>query len=449
MISALPPKVPCSLAAAIGGPPCGQCRTCLKARTDPIYAYQWEATTELPPMPTPPIVSVPTMQPPRYAGPPGGTGTELTALFKAAKCQPCEGCVRLAAKMDKWGPAECAKDVPSLVTKIQSHEAYDKCIPALIAFARAEPSLALKLAFTDRQKALRLIVEEAIRRAFHKQTFNRYSTDTEHSIGPSEPHEYCSKHKPINRKKLVRSLFFHMWPLETDVVRSWRWNLEQLGKRRELFNGRIFVGVSLSDETADIPAVNSEILKHLGRCEVKFVDNNPDLREGATFGPFLESLDITDPNEITLICHAKGAARSQPRAHGEAVGLWCDLIWKLSCDYPDLITEQLEHFPITGPFRKTGGFDDLPDNRNWHYSGSFYWLRNSSLAGRGYASGKGYATLDKHWGSMETWPARNFAYCEAGTIFLSGGPTGDMDMYSSDYWKETVQPSFREWRENR
>ena len=47
-----------------------------------------------------------------------GPGTELLAIYKAAGVPTCEECVKLANRMNNWGPAECRNRANEIVSEI-------------------------------------------------------------------------------------------------------------------------------------------------------------------------------------------------------------------------------------------------------------------------------------------------------------------------------------------
>lgn len=454
----LPDRVPCTAKHLHDGKPCGECDICELAKTSPKHQRRWGVIPKEEPE------APPKGKPKRHAQldmrnkvrqapkPTFGAGTELKRIFEKGGFREevnC-GCEEMAKAMNEKGLVWCDSNVDEIIEGILENAkkrngigSLEKLGAAVKLFFSGENELVGKLAGKSEKGQLRVMVHEAIRRASMKQRFDERTRDTEHFIGPSPPNKYCSKYHRINRKELKRSLYFHIWPANGDNNGElWRWHIQQIGKYRELFNGTVTIGLALGGDNV---ASHREVVRELDidglDYELIHVENNPDTREYTTFQPFLNRIDTSDPNEITLISQSKGVTHRQDTKRGKAVAKWCDLSWRLCCEHPEIVVSQLENYAITGPFRKTGGFDWAEDNYNWHYSGSFCWIRNSALAGRDYKK------LDEHWGAIELWPGRNFAYCEAGTIFLSGGPGGRMDMYSMGYWDDTVLPGLEEWHE--
>ncbi len=176
-ITELPVTVPCSRKHLNDGKPCGECRVCRKAVNDPAYSYQWGVTDEPPPKP-------PAPEPPRRPRPGsplglrklggrppirgGGAGTELKAIFAAARCAPCQQCRETAEKMDRNGPKWCEANLAELVAEIKENKKSAKCFPNLVTFAIQEWSLSKKLAHASPDEWLPILVREAIDRALAK-----------------------------------------------------------------------------------------------------------------------------------------------------------------------------------------------------------------------------------------------------------------------------------------
>ena len=56
-------------------------------------------------------------------------------------------------------------------------------------------------------------------------------------------------------------------------------------------------------------------------------------------------------------------------------------------DYWPLVEKHLSTKPITGAFKKLGpGWSAEMAKSDWHYSGSWFWFRNSELFARDWAA---------------------------------------------------------------
>ena len=225
-------------------------------------------------------------------------------------------------------------------------------------------------------------------------------------------------------------VYFHVWPLRSGAE-AWRWSVEQLRQRLELFNGRRLIGIATSEDAEPPEAVERELAGH--DCEFLVRPNDADLREVATMTPALERLR-GEPG-ATLVSHAKGVTRNT-----DAVRRWTHLCWALCCDHPERVVGGLEKFPIVGPFRKRDGFD-RPRPRGWHYHGGFYWFRNEAVEER-------KALPEPVWHGSESFPGRWFDPDEGGVLLfelaageLLYGSLSQRILERYESWRRTRHPS--------
>jgi len=224
-----------------------------------------------------------------------------------------------------------------------------------------------------------------------------------------------------------RNLIAHIWPTNNG---AWKWNADQLIKRKDIFTGKRVIGVATGPNTVPLEEV-TEHLKPLD-AEIFTVPNNPRIREGATFQRLLESVR-SEADSITFYCHSKGAR------HGEAFGDagstladWTEAMYVSCLDNLDLIISQLQNSAMTGPFRRFGNFK-TPGNHRWHYSGAFYWFRNADVFERNWQK------MDLFFFAVESWPGLMFRPEEVACCFRDNCG----DLYQKAYWDENVAPLFR------
>src|SRR5712671_7067778 len=79
-----------------------------------------------------------------------------------------------------------------------------------------------------------------------------------------------------------RNLIYHIWPVRGS---TWKWNLDQLKQRIDLFNGRRVVGIA-HDSRSESPETVQEYLEGHG-CEF-FIIANDQTGEVTTFPAMLE-----------------------------------------------------------------------------------------------------------------------------------------------------------------
>jgi len=97
-----------------------------------------------------------------------------------------------------------------------------------------------------------------------------------------------------------RNLLYHVWPVRGG---TWKWNLDELKQRIDLFNGRRIVGIVCDARSEPADAVQEYLEGH--GCEY-VVTNNDERGEAATFPLMLERVASDSPDELSFYAHAKG-----------------------------------------------------------------------------------------------------------------------------------------------
>lgn len=228
---------------------------------------------------------------------------------------------------------------------------------------------------------------------------------------------------------VTRNLIYHLGPFSGNG--TWQRNIAQLRRRIEIFNGRRIATI-LTDPKFDPPEL---VLRECGDLfdETIVLPNDSKLREVVSFLPLFERIASTDENTITFFAHAKGV--SHPVNDGVTVHRWTQIQYETCLDYLPLVEERLRYFPIVGSFKKIGRHLGVP----WHYSGTYYWLRNARV----FASPNWRRIQPKWWGT-ESWPGLHFPVNEAGTLFFE---RESFDLYQFAFFQEVVEPAYTVWRE--
>jgi len=239
-----------------------------------------------------------------------------------------------------------------------------------------------------------------------------------------------SASSPISR----RNLLYHVYPRRGG---DWRTPVNRLRGRIDLFDGSRTVAISY-DDTTESPAMVEDALSGLGVAFLR-VPNDPNLREVATFLPLFETVSgDADPGSVTMYGHAKGVTRKKTQ---EAVPRWANALSELCLDYWPAVEDLLRVRPVVGPFKKVGRAWPHASESDWHFSGSWFWFRNSALFGK-----SDWRRIDQFWSGIEPYPSLHFSAAEAGDLF-GGGRMGGVDLYSVDYWNRVVEPSLAQFRE--
>lgn len=227
-----------------------------------------------------------------------------------------------------------------------------------------------------------------------------------------------------------RNLLYHVWPVRGG---TWRWNLEQMLRRVDLFNGRRIVGI-VSDARSEPPETVQAMLEGHGFDCV--LQPNDERGEGVTFAAMLREVASFERNELTYYAHAKGV-KYEP-AFPPAVRRWAEVQYAVTLDDWAAVREQLQRYAMTGIFRKHGRFRNHHELGDWHYSGTFFWMRHAHVFRRRWQD------VPQFYGGVEAWPGTLFHRDETGCLLLDG--LRELP-YQERFWSQRGDPAFRRWKE--
>ena len=224
----------------------------------------------------------------------------------------------------------------------------------------------------------------------------------------------------------IRHLTYHVWAATKHE--SWKWNIEQLAKRWELFNGKKVLGIA-----HDSNSVHPDVIRHfidslgLNFNHVIVRANDEKLREVVTWIPMLSYLSpgTASDREVVFSAHAKG----QKYDAADHTRAWTDLMYQSCLDDWPSVYESLRTSLMTGSFREYGL---LGKWNNWAYSGTFYWWRLAELGKRNWQD------VDKWFAGTESWPGKMCLPQETDCLFLNDSRR----MYDEQYWTDVV---WKEW----
>lgn len=229
----------------------------------------------------------------------------------------------------------------------------------------------------------------------------------------------------------TRNLLYHVCPYPGSGV--WQRNVEQIRKRMSLFNGRRSVAIVTGPNLEHPDVVRRAFGDDVG--DYLIMPNDPKLREAKTLIPLLERVQTADPREATFFGHTKGVTR--PVNPGVTVHRWADLMYESCLDDWAPVAKMLSSRVSAGSFLKIGsGFQGSASR--WHYSGTFWWIRNSTLFSRNWRK------IDRQWWGAESYLSLHIRQEEAGCLFHRGKvPT--LDLYSFEYMRDVVEPEWEKW----
>lgn len=225
-----------------------------------------------------------------------------------------------------------------------------------------------------------------------------------------------------------RNLIYHIWPVRGSM---WTWNLDQLKSRLDLFNGHRILGI-VQDDRSEPP---ERVQEYLAEHGFEFVIVKNDERgEAITFPLMMQRVASEDPNEITLYAHAKGV-KYEPNIP-LPVRRWAEVQYRVTLDNWLTVRDQLQRFAMTGPFKMLGRFRAHRHLADWHYSGTYFWLRNSHVFSRNYVD------VPQFYGGVETWPGTIFQKEETACLFMENLRQLP---YHEQFWRNTAEYAFRQW----
>jgi len=210
----------------------------------------------------------------------------------------------------------------------------------------------------------------------------------------------------------ARHLIYHIYPVATNS--HWRWNVEQLLKRIDLFDGVRSVailkpgtshgkvrGTAGRGEAAKLDSVAAVKAAFDGHRIDNWIiaPNNPKKREVVTRDALFETLPFRG---VTFSAHAKGVTFDTKSA---TVSQWTDMMYQTCLDCWPLVESQLQTKYTAGSFQVEARFG----MSRWHYSGSFYWFRNEQRLLE--------SPCPPGWFGTEEWPGVTVPLSAAGCLF--------------------------------
>jgi hypothetical protein len=229
-----------------------------------------------------------------------------------------------------------------------------------------------------------------------------------------------------------RNLLFHVWPVRGN---TWRWNVEQLKRRIDLFNGRRIIGIVCDARSEPAEDVQAALAGH--GCEF-IVAPNDARGEVATFGQMLRRVASCEPDELSFYAHAKGV-KYEPELPAP-VRRWAEVQYAVTLDDWQGLRKQMQHFAMTGIFRRHGRFRNHQNVADWHYSGTFFWLRHAQVFQRKWAD------VPQFYGGVEAWPGLQFRSHETGCMLLDN--LRELP-YQERFWTQRGNPAFSQWHAQR
>ncbi len=193
------------------------------------------------------------------------------------------------------------------------------------------------------------------------------------------------------KDKFRKNLCYFMYPIKDSI---WTFHVEQLQRYLSIFNGRkIF---TIAQDARSVSADEVKNLVNRKDIEWRVVQNDPVLWETAAFPDMIALVENRNADEFTFYAHAKGVRRP-PWAIPNA-RLWSGLMYFLNLSSKALVERIFESYDALGCFQRQ---DWNHGGSNWHYSGTYFWFRNSSVFS------KDWRPVHPHLYGVEGWLGRH------------------------------------------
>jgi hypothetical protein len=236
------------------------------------------------------------------------------------------------------------------------------------------------------------------------------------------PYRTQQKYEPITKRNLI----YHVHPEEgyKDLVR-------EVSKHRRTFSGKIVVAVG-ADPDHDVDSILDFLGEELNPHEIMVLNNNPEVRETATFQRLLESILSDDSGTATFYCHTKGNSTADSK---DGARRWRQvMIQRLLLHWSDAM-EHLRRYTFVGTHKMIWPENALPPyptrlraKHQWMHSGTFWWFRNDRVS-------EAYTPESIVWDryGVEAWPSQLVHHEEAYSMWQPWGETEDAYPQRSPY----------------
>ncbi len=349
-----------------------------------------------------------------------GPGSELLKMLAEDGVPSCQACRDTAADMDRLGVEGCRQQLDEFVEEImpRARDWVAESRPWTVKLLAMSSVVHLdtfgeKLKDAEIRRRLRAKVTEAIDRAEANPAPPPAPVKKKLAFARLKPRPSAARvvlnQPPSFDGPITRHLIYHLYPAaHTD---QWRWNLDQLLQRIDVFNGSRILGLAIDKTTVSA----QEVRDYLGdrRFEVIEVPNDKRKGELTTFEKMMGRIQTTDPNAIVFYGHGKGTTAP---SNGKTISggtvpemrRWAEAMYHGCLDDIPRVEAALTDHVFAGGFRqrKSGG--------KWYYSGTFFWFRANAVFSREWR-----LKAKQRW-AVEFWPATITDFDENVCLFADG-----------------------------
>jgi hypothetical protein len=227
----------------------------------------------------------------------------------------------------------------------------------------------------------------------------------------------------------IRNLLFFCCPLKNQAT---IFNLDKIDYYLDKFNGKKIIYFALDNNTysiEDLKGIVSE--KILNTCEIYFVKNNPVIRETAWFIEMLEKVESLDEKEYTFYCHSKGTSNFGTNREKPSF-IWAEKMYRDNLDNLDLVNQKFQEKYTSCVGTLKIPFNYGPITSEWHYSGTFFWFKNSKLFSLDY-----WKDINLSRYGTESYLGSKFKNRLAKSVYKELNKK-NCDLYNLEHWKQIL-----------
>ena len=229
---------------------------------------------------------------------------------------------------------------------------------------------------------------------------------------------------PIDLSEVgVRDLHYTIYPHREDMT---DYHIERLEESVSKFNGIKVCSLLIDDKTIEYKYENT--LNKLFDI-VNIRPNNPHRREGTSFIESLDYLKTDDPNRVICFGHAKNQQERHPKIE-QAVKYWMEALYDRCFNNWEGVLESFKKgYSVTGACKLRSG--SRVSKFNWHYSGSFWWVRSKKLF-----DNPTWTHINRDPYGSESFVGHKFHTDEADCLIYDHKDYNYVDFYSLDWWQK-------------
>jgi len=186
-------------------------------------------------------------------------------------------------------------------------------------------------------------------------------------------------------KKVKLNFIYHFAPYKNDIF---EYHIDKLRQHLPKFNNKKVINIVEGNEFHS----KEYVMEKLSGFDIEFTStiNNPAHREAYSFfTKLLPKVESLNENEFTFFGHSKSCTnrRQQDRFISQH-RLWTDYCYKYTLDDIDDVIEKMDSYDAYGPFVRTTGLSKAVADTTWHYSGTFFWFKNSAIFSKDWSERK-------------------------------------------------------------